>query len=113
MARQLSMATRRDLKDAIRVRYQAAANRGERRQILSEFARVTGYHRKHALRELNQPPASPSPCRRARLYDAAVHQALTVLWEAADRICGKRLRVLLPVLIDEWSATAIFNSTRW
>jgi len=52
------------------------------------------------LRVLNQPPASPSPCPRARLYDAAVHQALTVLWEAADRICGKRLRVLLPVLID-------------
>ena len=94
------MATRRDLKDAIRVRYQTAANRGERRQILSEFARVTGYHRKHALRVLNQPPASPSPCPRVRLYDAAVHQALTVLWEAADRICGKRLRVLLPVLID-------------
>ena len=100
MARQLSMATRRELKDAIRARYQAAANRGERRQILSEFARVTGYHRKHALRVLNQPPASPSRCPRARLYDAAVHQALTVLWEAADRICGKRLRVLLPVLID-------------
>src|SRR5215472_15809618 len=100
MARQLSMATRRDLKDAIRVRYQAGANRGERRQILSEFARVTGYHRKLASRVLNQPPASPSPCPRVRLYDAAVHQALTVLWEAADRICGKRLRVLLPVLID-------------
>ncbi len=29
-----------------------------------------------------------------------MHQALAVLWEAADRICGKRLRVLLPVLIE-------------
>jgi hypothetical protein len=100
MARQLNMATRRELKDAVKERYQAAANRRERRRILSEFARVTGYHRKHALRVLNQPPRSPGPRPRARLYDAAVHQALTVLWEAADRICGKRLRVLVPVLID-------------
>jgi hypothetical protein len=100
MARQLSMATRRELKDAIRERYQTATNRRERRQILSEFIRVTGYHRKHALRVLNRPATLLGPRTRARLYDAAVHQALTVLWEAADRICGKRLRVLVPVLID-------------
>jgi hypothetical protein len=100
MARQLSMATRRELKDAIRERYQGAARRPERRQILSEFARVTGYHRKHALRVLNHSPTSPSPRRRERLYDEAVHLALTELWEAADRICGKRLRVLIPVLIE-------------
>ena len=38
MVRQLSMATRRELKDAIRERYQAAANQRERRQILSARA---------------------------------------------------------------------------
>src|SRR5208282_4000247 len=100
MGRQLSMATRRELKGSIRERYQAATGRRERRQILSEFVRVTEYHRKHALRVLNQPPTAHSPRPRGRLYDEAVHQALRVLWEAADRICGKRLRVLLPVLID-------------
>jgi hypothetical protein len=94
------MATRRELKEAIRERYQAAAGRRERRQILSEFVRVTGYHRKHALRVLNHPPTSRSPRRRERLYDEAVHQALTVLWEAADRICSKRLGVLIPVLLE-------------
>jgi hypothetical protein len=40
---------------------------------------------------LNQPPAEQSSRPRGRLYDEAVHQALTVLWETADRICGKRL----------------------
>jgi hypothetical protein len=94
------MATRRELKDAIRQRYQAATGLRERRQILSEFVRVTGYHRKHALRVLNDPATAPAPGRRERLYDEAVHQALSVLWEAADRICGKRLRVLIPVLIE-------------
>jgi hypothetical protein len=94
------MATRRELRDGIRQRYQAALEHRERREILAEFVRVTGYHRKHALRVLNHPATSPAPRRRERLYDEAVHQALTVLWEAADRICGKRLKVLIPVLIE-------------
>ena len=55
------MAPRRELKDAIRERSQTAADRWERRQILSEFTRVTGCHHKHALRVVNQPPASPGP----------------------------------------------------
>ena len=94
------MATRRELKDAIRERYQAASERRDRRQILAEFVRVTGYHRKHALRVLNHASTSAIRRQRERLYDEAVHQALTVLWEAADRICGKRLRELIPVLIE-------------
>ena len=54
MARRLSMATRREIKRVIGERYRAAG-RWERRQILNEFTRVTGYHRKHALRVLNRP----------------------------------------------------------
>jgi hypothetical protein len=41
------MTTRRELKQAVGERYRAAG-RWERRQILDEFTRVTGYHRKHA-----------------------------------------------------------------
>src|SRR5712691_5862276 len=99
MARRLSMATRRELKEAIGQRYRAAGGQ-ERRQILDEFARVTGYHRKHALRVLNRPFVPGSARARKRLYDEAVRQALALLWEAADRICGKRLKALLPVLIE-------------
>ena len=35
-----------------------------------------------------------------RIYDEAVREALTVVWEAADRICGKRLRTVLPDYIE-------------
>ena len=40
--------------------------------------------------------------RRARLpvYDEAVREALVVLWEASDRVCGKRLKPLLPILVS-------------
>jgi hypothetical protein len=93
------MATRRELKEAIGQRYRTAG-RWERRQLLDEFTRVTGYHRKHALRVLHRPFVPRPPRPRKRIYDEAVRQALTLLWEAADRICGKRLKALLPVLIE-------------
>jgi len=92
------MATRKELVQAIGERYRAGTGK-ERRQILNEFVTLTGYHRKHAIRVLAG-PAKPSSGRvYKRLYDEAVRQTLIVLWEAADRICGKRLKALLPTLI--------------
>ena len=93
------MATRRELKEAVGQRYRAAG-RWERRQLLDEFTRVTGYHRKHALRVLHRPFVPRPPRSRQRIYDEAVRQGLTLLWEAGDRICGKRLKALLPMLIE-------------
>src|SRR5208337_4726833 len=40
----------------------------------------------------------PRPTRR--LYDDAVREALIVLWEASDTICGKRLKPLIPTLVE-------------
>ena len=39
-----------------------------------------------------------------RIYAEAVREALIVLWEAADRICGKRLKALLPRLLTALEA---------
>lgn len=95
------MATRRELAQAIGERYRSAS-RIEKRRILDEFVAVTGYHRKHAIRVLRSRATGSGPKSRprARLYDEAVRQALIVLWEASDRICGKRLKALIPVLVD-------------
>jgi hypothetical protein len=71
------MATRRELKEAIGQRYRAAG-RWERRQILDEFTRVTGYHRKHLLRVLHRPFVPRPPRPRKRIYNEAVRQALTL-----------------------------------
>lgn len=70
-------------------------------RILDEFVAVTGYHRKHSIRGLNSTAGATVAARppRLRLYDEAVREGLIVLWEAADRICGKRLEALLPVLL--------------
>lgn len=92
---------RRELIAALRGRY-AEANRESKQTILDEFVEVTGYHRKHAIRLLGDKSRPPNKQTQTagRIYGEAVRQALVVLWEAADRICGKRLKALLPVLIE-------------
>src|SRR3954470_16108932 len=61
----------------------------------------TGCHRKYAISLLrDRDPLIPAaPTLGRRIYPEAVRQALIVLWEAADRICGKRLKAVLPGLI--------------
>jgi hypothetical protein len=97
----ISGDARRELVRAVGDRYRAGS-RDEKRRILDEFVAVTRWHRKHAIRVLNVAGADGDPRRtpRARVYDDAIRQALLVLWEASDRICAKRLRPLLPALID-------------
>ncbi len=34
------------------------------------------------------------------MYNEVEHNALVLLWEASDRICGKRLKALMPALIE-------------
>ncbi len=94
------MATRKELLAAVGTRYRAASRR-EKARILDEFVAVTGYHRKHTIRLLNSDTAlARSRAPRNRLYDEAVKQALIVLWEASDRLCGKRLKAAIPILIS-------------
>ena len=95
------MTTRRQLIEAVAARYRAAA-RNEKKEILDEFVKVTGFHRKHAIRALKKSRRheTPEPRQRARIYDEAVREALTIIWEAADRICGKRLRQVIAGLVE-------------
>ena len=86
---------------AIRERY-ASAGRPEKAKILDEFVALTGFHRKHAMRLLrgSGEPAKGGARPGRRIYGEAVRAALVLAWEASDRICGKRLHPLLPILIE-------------
>ena len=110
VTRQISMTTRKELVEALRVRY-GSAPFVERIRILDEFVALTGYHRKHAIRILRDEVTKANAARaRNRLYDEAVRQALTMLWEAADRVCGKRLKALIPLLFDVMSVADLAES---
>ncbi len=79
----------------------AASEKQAKSRILDELVQITGDHRKYALRLLrNNMPASVYEAHgRRRIYADAVKEALIVLWEASDRICGKRLKAILPDLL--------------
>jgi len=106
MDKRISTQTKKELIEALRRRYCDASKKAKTR-ILDEFVALSGYHRKHAIRllsgEADNGYINRSPCEVAhsrRIYDEAVKQALIVTWEAADRICGKRLKAVLPDLVN-------------
>ena len=102
MGRGISRMARKELLATIRDRYQHST-RKDKGRILDEFTAVTGLHRKHAIRLLTQSndqrEHQPSLSGR-RIYDEAVREAVIVVWEASDRICGKRLHAALPHLVE-------------
>src|SRR2546430_1064470 len=100
MHAKISPQTKHELLQALRERYQQAP-RIEKTRILDEDVAVAECHRKHAIRLLAgvDPVGPKAPAHGRRVYAEAVREALIVLWEAADRICGKRLKAVLPSLI--------------
>jgi hypothetical protein len=96
----ISKQTKAEVLEAMRQRYQQAA-RADKSRMLDEFVALAGCHRKHGIRLLTGavPGRAATPATAQRTYDEAVREALIVLWEAADRICGKRLKAILPGFI--------------
>jgi hypothetical protein len=95
----VKVGTKWELLTMIHHRYRQAT-RVDKSRILDEFCKVTGYHRKYALRRLNGPPpgaAVPGRRRRGAHYGPAVIHALTAIWEAAGYPWSVRLKALLPL----------------
>ena len=93
---------KRELLATIQDRYRVSS-RKDKSRILDEFIAVTGHHRKHGIRLLAQPEDASEKIgvvRRRRIYDEAVREAVILIWEASDRICGKRLKAALPHLVE-------------
>ena len=85
---------------ALRPRYRSTSKE-EKGKILDEFTRVTGLHRKTAIRLLNRAnQLTPGKRRgRRRKYGSGVVEALKAVWEASDRLCSKRLKPFMPEMV--------------
>lgn len=97
---------RRAYLEAIRGRYRKA-NRAGKARILDEFCAVCGYHRKYAIRLLGRKkPVSTSRRvgRKPRYDHPLLLEALRRLWLASDQLCGKRLKVALPLWLPHYEA---------
>ena len=102
MAGGMSKMAKQELLETIRDRYQASSRKGKSR-ILGEFIAVAGHHCKHGIRLLGQSGDTEDKVpevKGRRIYDEAVRAAVILVWEASDRICGKRLKAALPHLVE-------------
>lgn len=92
-------ASRREVLRAIWERYRGSAP-GQKGEILDEFCRICGYHRKYAIWLLNQPcPRERAQPRRRRgcSYRPETVRVLAAVWEAAGYPWSVRLKALLPL----------------
>lgn len=93
--------------EQIRQRYKKA-KRAEKGIILEELCSISGYHKKHAIRLLNQnkqPKKSAMQNRgRPKRYPAKDYlEPLKRIWFATDQLCGKRLKQALPLWLPHYA----------
>jgi hypothetical protein len=99
----ISMGARREVLSAVAERYGSGA-RPEKGRIFDALCRTTGWHHKHAVRALRRrglqgTAKTRDPRERKRRYGVTIKDALTALWEASDRVCGKRLVAMILTLL--------------
>jgi len=99
----MSLKSKRELLEVVRPRY-LKAGKDEKQKMLDEFTSATGYHRKHAIRVLqNQVQVQNRLKRKTKayktIYCGEVVQALEEIWEIYGQICSKRLQPFLPEAI--------------
>ena len=93
---------KQELLASIRDRYRESS-RQDKSKILDEFIAVTGHHRKHGIRLLarsSEGSDGTGAVKGRRIYDDAVRDVVVLIWEASDRICGKRLKAAMPHLVE-------------
>ena len=96
----MTQSSVREYVKAVRQRYLLASKK-EKGKILDEFTKVTGRHRKAAIRLIRHSCSTRAgkKRRRPRKYNAAAVEVLRLVWEATDRLCSKRLQPFLSELV--------------
>ena len=97
----MTRASRHEYAAIQRERYRRAGGKKARGEILTEVVRVTGMHRKAAIRLLRREARAPAPrAGRPRQYGPDVARAAAVVWEASGYIGAHRLHPFVTELMD-------------
>lgn len=88
------------------------ANRRQKGEILEELCIISGYHKKHAIRLLNHRKKfinrGRKQCKdtrgRPEKYPSNLYlEPLKNIWLSTDQLCGKRLKMALPLWLPHYS----------
>ena len=112
----MTRLTVHELATALRDRY-VAARKKEKGEILTEFCKTTGLHRKAATRLLGGKPrrawrAKNKKGRPVR-YGPELQEPLRLVWEASDRLSGKLLVAVMPELVERLERHRELRLTAW
>lgn len=91
-------------------RYKNVQKRKQKNLILNEYCRITGYHRKHAVRELNNfkfftQPKRKKPGRPSRYNKPPILTPLKTIWLQANLPCSKILKAIIPLRLPHYAQT--------
>ncbi len=98
----MSKKSKREYLLGIYLRYKKAGQQ-EKRKILDEFCNVCSYHRKYAIKLLNQSPLQSIPKESKRVgpkkkyHTEGVIKFIKTLWKRTNLICSKRLQAAIPI----------------
>jgi hypothetical protein len=84
------------------------AKKSEKGLILQELCDSSGYHKKHAIRLLNMAPKKQqrhAKKGRPDVYPENLYlEPLKRIWLLSDQLCGKRLKMALPLWLPYYGA---------
>jgi hypothetical protein len=109
----VSLQNRRALLKQFAPQYREVSS-AQKRVLLDVFAQATGYHRRYGMWLLNHAEDvlhAPAYARPSH-YGPEVQHVLLLAWNAANRICAKRLIPFLPTLIDSLERHEQLHLTR-
>lgn len=103
----MSPRSRMEYLETIYLRYKRASLK-EKTLILNEFCLNCGYHRKHAIRVLNNFKrfTRPKPKKRgkpSKYNKPSILGPLKKVWLAANLPCSKRLKAILPLWLKSYT----------
>ena len=91
-------------------RYKKIKKRNQKNLILDEYCRITGYHRKHAIRKLNNfafyvKPKRKKPGKPSRYNKPEILMPLKTIWLQANLPCSKNLKSIIPLWLPHYAET--------
>lgn len=91
-------------------RYKKAKKRSKKNMILNEYCRITGYHRKHAIRKLNNfkffvKTRRKKPGRPSKYNKPKILLPLKTIWLQANLPCSKILKAIIPLWLPHYAQT--------